>query len=203
MSPVEPDEQAYGASGDEGGKRSGAARVKDDSFDMFVNLAKRDTTGLELKAELEKQALIDAAGQLIDLSHGRILLWQACFFDNVASAKVLLEAGASPLGSPPEYIRTGCHGHQLVQTRAAEISCVHLAASHDNAVLVEVLLATSEFGDLANSWQKFKMDDTRSPLMCVACRHQYLKFSLLPEGRQLLVYLKGFWSFLTFLHSGI
>ena len=175
----------------DGKQPSGAARPKlilDDSYDMgdkFVHLARRDTTGLELKAELEKHELVDATGQLIDVSHGRLLLWHACFFDNAASAKVLLEAGASPLGSPPEYIRTGCGGSQLVQTRAAEVSCVHLAAAHDNAVLVEMLLATTKFGDLANVWQTFKMDDTRTPLMSVASRHQYLKLSLAVEGRLL------------------
>ena len=191
MNSAERDEQyTQGASGK---KPSGAAQEKlilDDSYDMgdkFVHPAKRDTTGLELKAELEKHELVDAAGQLIDLSHGKRLLWQACFFDNAGSAKVLLEAGASPLGSPPEYIRTGCGGHRLMQTRAAEISCVHLAASHDNAVLVEMLLATTKFGDLANSWQRYKMGDTRTPLMCVASRHQYLKFSLAVEGRLLFV----------------
>ena len=140
--------------------------------EVFDRLAEDDKIGNDLKAELEKQALLDFKGKMISLPHhGKRLLRLACSSGNVGSASVLLEVGASPLGSPPEYMQTMCGAEEL---RAAEISCVHLAAAQDNAAVLELLLSTTEFGDLANLVQQYKIRDERTPLMCVASRYRYI-----------------------------
>ena len=139
--------------------------------DVFDRLAQRDKTGVELKAELEKQALVNSTGKLISIPHGKRLLRLACSSGNVGSASVLLEIGASPLGSPPEYMQTMCGAEEL---RDAEISCVHVAAAQDNSEVLELLLSTTEFGDLANHVQEYKIRDERTPLMSVASRYQHI-----------------------------
>ena len=139
--------------------------------EIFDRLAEHDKTGVELKAELERQALVDSTGKLISIPHGKRLLRLACSSGNVGSASVLLEVGASPLGSPPEYMQTMCDAEEL---RDAEISCVHLAAAQDNAEMLELLLSTTAFGDLANHVQEYKIRDERTPLMSVASRYQHI-----------------------------
>ena len=134
----------------------------------FEYLAQHGKTGVELKAELEKHELVDSTGKLISTPYGNLLLRIACSSGNLSTARVLLEIGASPLGSPSEHMQTLSGS----ESQVADISCVHLAAAQDNAAVLELLLSTTEFGDLANLVQQYKIRDLRTPLMCVASRYQ-------------------------------
>ena len=151
-----------------------AKAVIAETGEVFERLAQHDTTGVELKAELEKHELVDPTGKLIDAPHGKQLLRLACLCGNAGCAKVLLDLGVSPLGSPLEYTPAlngvTCAG----RWQAANVSCVHLAALLDNAEVLAVLLSDRDFGDLANVSQVFRLCDERTPLMSVASRYRQI-----------------------------
>ena len=105
---------------------------------------------------------------------GRHLLKLACAAGNVRAVETLLELGASPLGVPPTRMDCERRGCSFVWTEG-ELSAPVLAAAHDNADVLSVLLGDKNFTDLANSYE---VDDfgslIRTPLMAVADRFRFL-----------------------------
>ena len=141
---------------------------------VLGRLVENDKTGAVLKAALEKRGLVASTGKLTDTSTGRRLLRLACSSGNTGSAKVLLELGASPLGIRAFFQKLGCVHPEPVETRPGRTSCVIISATQDDAEMMDLLLSTSGFGDLANIPHRHTPTDERSPLMHVASRYRHI-----------------------------